>query len=70
MQHCAGTAQNAPWYVAAAQQQVVRAAYSVPGYMDAQHDVTLVIVDWVEKGVAPDAIVATMWNNDDVDAGV
>ena len=70
MQHCTGTAQGAPWYVAAANQQIGGASYSVPGFMDGKHDLTLAIMDWVEKGVAPDAIIGTKWNDDDVADGV
>jgi len=34
----------------------------VPGYKDAQHDILLALIDWVEKGVAVDSVVATTWN--------
>ena len=70
MEHCVGTTTGAPWYIASANQQVQGATYSVPGFMDAGHDVNLAIMDWVENGKAPDDIVATKWNNDNVADGV
>ena len=37
---------------------------SVPGYEDAQHDVLLAMMAWVENGTAPEYIIATTYNND------
>ncbi|KAL9090832.1 MAG: hypothetical protein Q9159_001773 [Coniocarpon cinnabarinum] len=70
MQHCAGTAQGAPWYIAAPNQEVDGAVYSVPGSMDAKHDVTRAIMTWTENGNAPDYIVGTKYNNDNVTNGM
>ncbi|KAH8680954.1 Tannase/feruloyl esterase [Xylariales sp. PMI_506] len=68
MQHCftspAGV--NAPWMIAGWGQQAALGAYttyySVPGFIDAQHDALLALVDWVENGTAVDSIIATAWN--------
>ena len=72
MSHCAGSANNAPWYIGGANQveYVDGAEYSVPGYVDAQHDVLLAMMRWVEEGVAPDSLVATKFVNDTVSLGV
>ncbi|KAK0613580.1 feruloyl esterase B [Immersiella caudata] len=62
--HCAGTRVNAPWYFAGGNQAgSFGTAYSVPGFEDAQHDALLALLDWVEKGVAVESIIATTWNN-------
>ncbi|KAJ1334927.1 feruloyl esterase [Microdochium nivale] len=37
-----------------------------PSKMDAEHNVLLALVDWVEKGRAPDSIVGTKYTGDDV----
>ena len=72
MQHCAGTPpdMNAPWYFAGANQAGLLApvggVHSVPGFEDAEHDVLLALMEWTEKGVAPEKIVATKWRNDTV----
>jgi feruloyl esterase len=36
----------------------------VPGFEDAQHDVVLAMVEWVERGVVPQQLVATRYNGD------
>jgi feruloyl esterase len=54
MQHCAG----GPGPNAFGQFGVLKAG-------DAQHDVFTSLVDWVEKGSAPNAIIATKYANDD-----
>jgi len=70
MGHCAGS-EVAPWYIGAAGGSLVTGAtYSVPGYMDAKHDIILAIMSWVEKGHAPDKIIATKFVNDTVSLGV
>ena len=38
--------------------------HSVPGYEDAQHDVVFAIMDWVERGRAPNQLIATKFQND------
>lgn len=69
MNHCAGSS-NAPWYIAGGSQAVTGATHSVPGFEDAQHDVVLAMIRWVEEGVAPDQIIATKYWNDTVTEGV
>ncbi|KAI0433298.1 feruloyl esterase B [Xylaria sp. FL1042] len=44
------------------------AAYGIP--FDRQHNVLAAIVDWVEKGIAPDEIIGTKFVNDIVDEGI
>jgi feruloyl esterase len=57
---------NAPWYFAGANQASTLGTgiSSVPGFSDAEHDVLLAMMAWVEKGQAPDYIIGTKWNND------
>lgn len=57
---------NAPWYFAGHNQAEVLSPsmHSVPGFEDAQHDILLALMDWVENGMAPNQIVATKWVND------
>ena len=71
MGHCAGSP-NAPWYIGGGNQvpYVNGADYSVPGYMDAEHDVLLAMMQWTEEGVAPDLLIATKYVNDTVSLGV
>lgn len=71
MQHCSGTPTNmdAPWYIAGGNQAgelgtSPNAVHSVPGFSDGRHDALLALMDWVEKGQAPDEIIATKWKND------
>lgn len=44
--------------------------HSVPGFEDPLHDAMLALMEWVEKGVAPDQIIATKFVNDTVALGV
>lgn len=37
--------------------------WSVPGFKDAEHDVLLALMQWVENGTAVDSVVATTWQN-------
>ncbi|KAK3356501.1 feruloyl esterase B [Lasiosphaeria hispida] len=62
--HCGGTRVDAPWYFAGGSQAgtLGTGVYSVPGFVDAKHDALLALVDWVEKGVPVDSIIATTWN--------
>ena len=71
MHHCYFS-KTAPWYIAGANEvpHMCGADYSVPGYEDAQHDVLLALVQWVEHGMAPDSLIATRFRQDDVDHGV
>jgi feruloyl esterase len=70
MQHCALTPpdMNAPWYFAGGNQAGALyppgAVHSVPGYEDAAHDILLALMEWTEKGTAPEQIIATKWQND------
>ncbi|KAF2194391.1 feruloyl esterase B precursor [Zopfia rhizophila CBS 207.26] len=68
MGHCAGshTSFNASWYFAGSSQASVLGltVHGVPGFSDAKHDVLLALMDWVEKGTAPDSIIATRYAND------
>ncbi|OJJ70445.1 hypothetical protein ASPBRDRAFT_155263 [Aspergillus brasiliensis CBS 101740] len=68
MQHCVGTPDNmhAPWYFAGPNQgpTLSSSLHSVPGFSDAKHDILLALMDWVEKGTAPENIIATTWDND------
>ncbi|KAI2464961.1 tannase-domain-containing protein [Annulohypoxylon bovei var. microspora] len=63
MQHCGMTAVDAPWAFGGATQAAALGndTYSVPGYTDAQHDVLLALVEWVENGTPIDQVVATTW---------
>ncbi|KAI1814932.1 feruloyl esterase B precursor [Poronia punctata] len=69
MNHCAGSI-TGPWYIAAGGQTITGATHSVPGYEDAEHDIVLAMMKWVEAGKAPDRLVATKFHNDTVTAGV
>ncbi|KAI1160242.1 Tannase/feruloyl esterase [Nemania serpens] len=64
MQHCWTTPVDAPWAFGAPSQASILGndIWSVPGYKDAQHDVLLALMDWVEKNVTVDQVVATTWN--------
>jgi feruloyl esterase len=71
LQHCLLTParQNAPWYFAGANQALgigstPNEVYGVPGFRDARHDVLLALMNWVERGKAPDSIIATKWKNE------
>lgn len=66
MGHCWGTAANvrAPWMMGgagqAAQRPPYNAGWSVPlGFNDSRHDALLALMEWVERGRAPDEIVAS-----------
>ncbi|KAJ4291396.1 CTP synthase ura7 [Collariella sp. IMI 366227] len=63
MQHCWGTAVDAPWNIGAAFQaaQMGSGWVSVPGYEDAGHDALMALMGWVENGTAVESVVATTW---------
>ncbi|KAI5459542.1 Tannase/feruloyl esterase [Mariannaea sp. PMI_226] len=65
MQHCAGTVTNAPWFISGENQAdvITSNTWSVPGFKDATHDALLALVEWTEKGHAPNEIIATTWKN-------
>ncbi|KAI0460085.1 putative ferulic acid Esterase/Feruloyl esterase [Xylaria acuta] len=64
MQHCLATVVDAPWAFGAASQASILGndTWSVPGFKDAQHDILLALMDWVEKNVTVNQVVATTWN--------
>ncbi|ATZ51286.1 hypothetical protein BCIN_06g07000 [Botrytis cinerea B05.10] len=64
MGHCTGTATfvNAPYYIGGIS-MTNNGQYSVRGYQDAEHDVLLALMDWVENGNAPDSIIGTAYAN-------
>ncbi|KAJ5636349.1 ferulic acid Esterase/Feruloyl esterase [Penicillium longicatenatum] len=68
MQHCSGSINDAPWYIGGF--QTLTDTVGVPGYQDREHDVVRALMDWVEKGVAVEKIVATKFKNDDPTEGV
>ncbi|KAG8627699.1 hypothetical protein KVT40_003572 [Elsinoe batatas] len=75
MLHCGGTSplSSAPWYFAGAGQAgdlVEDGVYSVPGFEDPKHDALLALMEWTEKGTAPEKLVATRWRNDTIALGV
>ncbi|RYO93370.1 hypothetical protein DL766_000760 [Monosporascus sp. MC13-8B] len=69
MEHCSGSA-AAPWYIAGGSQALAGTTHSVPGFMDADHDVILAMMKWVEEGSAPEKLVATKFKDDNAAAGV
>ncbi|KAI5857446.1 tannase and feruloyl esterase [Durotheca rogersii] len=69
MNHCSGSL-NAPWYIASASQSLRGATHSVPGFQDAEHDIILAMVKWVEDGAAPDQLIATKFVDDNAALGV
>jgi feruloyl esterase len=69
MNHCSGSP-NAPWYIGGGSQSVTGATHSVPGFEDAQHDIILSMIQWVEQGVAPEKVIATKYKDDNVAEGV
>ena len=72
MNHCVSSSTGAPWYFAGVlhQQSVEGAVYSTPGFEDSRHDVTLAMMEWVEKGIAPSDLIATKYTDDVVGRGV
>ena len=68
IRHCVGTPpnMNAPWYFAGANQANLLGnnVHSVPGFSDAQHDVLLATVAWVENGTTPTHIIGTKYENE------
>lgn len=66
MEHCWLSAVNAPWMMEGLSQQVGLGGYyngySVPGFMDKEHDAVLALMDWVENGTAVESVIATAWN--------
>ncbi|KAI1847160.1 hypothetical protein JX265_011836 [Neoarthrinium moseri] len=69
MQHCS-TSDVAPWYVAGGSQQIEGITHSVPGYEDADHDIILALMKWVEGSTAPEKLIATKYVNDTFELGL
>ena len=63
MQHVGFTPVGAPWYFAGANTAATLGTdtFSTPGFEDAQHDVLLALMKWVEEDEPVDQIVATVW---------
>ncbi|KAK3380831.1 feruloyl esterase B [Podospora didyma] len=73
MGHCAGTSVDAPWYIGGGNQagSLGTGVYSTPGFGDAQHDILLGLMNWVEKGEPVDKVIATTWTkSSDATSGV
>lgn len=70
MDHCNSSPANAPWYVAGGSQEIAGASHSVPGFEDADHDIILAMMQWVEGGRAPQKLIATKFINDTATDGV
>lgn len=70
MQHCLGG--DVPWAFNGGDQaaELGTGILSVPGFEDPKHGILLVLMQWVEHGIAPDQIIATKFVNDTVDLGV
>ncbi|KAI0157982.1 tannase and feruloyl esterase [Hypoxylon sp. FL1284] len=69
MNHCQ-SANVAPWYIASASQALPGTTNSVPGYEDADHDIILAMMKWVEQGEGPEQLIATKFVNDTPSEGV
>ncbi|SPO03575.1 uncharacterized protein DNG_06258 [Cephalotrichum gorgonifer] len=71
MGHCAGSA-VAPWYVAGSGHafSLGGATQPVDELRDAEHDVMLAIMEWVEGGESPEKLVATKFVNETVAGGI
>jgi len=61
MGHCKDS-DVARWFIAGG---ITNSSHSVHGFSDAQHDVLRTVMDCVEKGIAPDSIIATKFKGDD-----
>jgi feruloyl esterase len=72
MQHCGGSVGDAPWYIGGGGQPFMLGptVHGVPGFEDPKHDALLSLMQWVERGIAPEEIVATKYVNDSVALGV
>lgn len=66
MLHCINTTVGAPWHIGAAFQATAMATdgWSVPGNRrNPKYDALQALMDWVEKGRAPDSLIATAWES-------
>ncbi|KAK8080188.1 hypothetical protein PG997_008006 [Apiospora hydei] len=76
MQHCGGSVYDAPWFFGGSGQGTTltdlagQDVWPLPGFGDGRHDALVALMEWVEKGQAPESIVATKFRNDTVGMGV
>ncbi|KAK6858050.1 ferulic acid Esterase/Feruloyl esterase [Apiospora arundinis] len=68
MGHCNGG--PGPWYIAGGSQDVANVTHSVPGHIDADHDVVLAMMRWVEEEAAPKQLIGTKFVGDDGAKGI
>ncbi|KAK8096976.1 hypothetical protein PG999_012920 [Apiospora kogelbergensis] len=68
MGHCNGG--PGPWYIAGGSQEVANVTFSVPGHVDADHDVVLAMMRWVEEEAAPAQLIGTKFVGDNGAAGI
>ena len=63
MQHCYSTVVNAPWNFAGAFQagSLGNDTWSVPNFQDAEHDMLMALMKWVEEDKPVDSVIATTW---------
>ncbi|KAI1866857.1 uncharacterized protein JN550_007404 [Neoarthrinium moseri] len=63
MGHCYGSSVGAPWAFGGGSQGSVLGTdvWSVPGFRNAEHDILLATMAWVENGTAVESVVATSW---------
>ncbi|XXH00888.1 hypothetical protein Hte_007239 [Hypoxylon texense] len=69
MNHCSGST-LAPWYIGAASQAPQGTTHSVPGFENADYDIILALMKWVEEGDAPERLIATKFTNDTATLGI
>lgn len=62
MGHCKGTT-TGPWYIGS--EGIKGVTHSVPGYEDAENDIVLAMMKWVEFGKASSHLMTTKFLNDD-----
>lgn len=68
MGHC--NSGPGPWYIAGGSQDLPGVTYSVPGHEDADHDVVLAMMRWVEEDRAPEQLIGTKFVGDDGAQGI
>ena len=71
-QHCVGSVGDAPWYIGGGNQpfSLGDTVHDVPGFEDPKHDAVLALMEWVEKGVVPQGLIATKYVDYVVKKGV
>ncbi|KAK8062972.1 ferulic acid Esterase/Feruloyl esterase [Apiospora hydei] len=68
MGHC--NSGPGPWYIAGGSQDLPNITHSVPGHEDAEHDVVLAMMRWVEEDQAPEQLIGTKFVGDDGAKGI